>query len=95
MCNKLCIEYYKWKLFYGAQLDEKTEIWVCSNTLKIYMVISDGWNFSEVIQMLMSLVKSFSWEMSGPVFVVCSASFQFLSAEKILLWINKSFPDWK
>lgn len=61
------------------------EILVCNNTLKIYMVISDGWNFSEVILMLMNLVKSFSWEMSGPVFVVFSASFQFLSAEKILL----------
>ena len=49
------------------------------------MVIHDGSNFSKVIQMLMNLVKSFSWEMSGPVFAVCSASFQFLSAENILL----------
>lgn len=69
MCNKLCLEHYKWKLFYKTQLDEKTEIGVCNNTLKIYTVISDGWNFSEVIQMLMNLVKSFIWEMSGPVFV--------------------------
>lgn len=48
------------------------------------MVISDGWNFSEAIQMLMNLARSFSWEMSGSVFVLPASNFS---------WLRKSFYE--
>ena len=67
------------------------EIWVYSKTLKIYMAISDGWHFSEVIQMLMNLLKSFSWEASGPVLLFALPASNFSRLRKSFYELINTF----